>query len=55
MPDWKFDVDEVGPEAEVDRSIEPESPSMENVAFVLLGVLTTVFLFARLVMTAAGG
>jgi hypothetical protein len=44
---WQFDVDEVGEEA-VDpdeAAIEPESPRMENAAFVLLGVVLSGLIF----------
>ena len=37
MSDWRFDLDEVGPEAEDDRSIEPGNLEMEHVITVLLG------------------
>ncbi|MFC3478429.1 DUF7312 domain-containing protein [Halobacterium litoreum] len=41
--EWRFGVDEVGEDAEplVDP-IEPGSPSAENTAFFLLGVVTMV-------------
>lgn len=42
--EWRFGLDEVGEEAEGPieperEPLEPESISLENVAFVLLGVL----------------
>ncbi len=38
MSDWKFDLDEVGPEADPQApAIEPGSPSLENVLPFLLG------------------
>jgi hypothetical protein len=41
--EWQFGVDEVGEDAEPTREpIEPGSPSAENVAFVMLGVLLAV-------------
>jgi len=51
MSDWKYDVDDVGEDADdtqpdafvEDEPLEPGSPSAENVLFVLLGVLTVVF------------
>jgi hypothetical protein len=39
---WRFALDEVGPEAEEEDTrppIEPESLSLENALFVVLGVL----------------
>jgi len=36
---WRYGLDEVGPDAEPEGdSIEPGSPSAENVVFFLLGV-----------------
>ncbi|WP_440007824.1 DUF7312 domain-containing protein [Halomicrococcus sp. SG-WS-1] len=54
MSEWKFDVDEVGDDAdEPDRDdapeMEPGSPSLENAAFVLLGALSMLFVLVRLV------
>ena len=38
---WRFELDEVGEEADVGPDpIEPGSPTAENVAFFLLGVAT---------------
>lgn len=56
MSDWKFELNEVGPDAveEDKESLQPGSPSPENVVFVVLGVLTTVLFFARLVSGVAG-
>lgn len=45
--EWRFGIDEVGEDAEPDRTIEPGSPSAENAAFVLLGVLFALFLVYR--------
>lgn len=55
MSDWKYDVDEVGPEAREDPGIEAGSPDLENAAFVLLGALVTVAFFARMLVVTAGG
>ncbi|MFB6153136.1 MAG: hypothetical protein ABEJ27_02680 [Halodesulfurarchaeum sp.] len=51
MSDWKFDLDEVGPEAEAteEAPIEPESPELENLLPFLLGVGFTMFLILQLV------
>ncbi|WP_198400404.1 DUF7312 domain-containing protein [Halodesulfurarchaeum formicicum] len=39
MSDWKFEVDEVGPEAEPEvPEIEPGNPRLEHVLPFLLGV-----------------
>lgn len=39
--EWRFDLDEVGEEADVGPDpIEPGSPSVENIAFFVLGVTT---------------
>lgn len=54
MSDWKYDVDDVGPDAADDRSIEPGTPSVENAAFVLLGMLVTVLVFAQFMLTLSG-
>ncbi|NIB98707.1 hypothetical protein [Halobacterium sp. R2-5] len=46
---WRYEVDEVGPDAEPDvRAIEPGSPAPENVAFFLLGVAAMVGVLALL-------
>ena len=50
--EWRFGIDDVGPDGIVDESpqeanalpIEPEAPTLENVAFVVLGVLLAVSL-----------
>ncbi|WP_135851906.1 DUF7312 domain-containing protein [Halorussus salinus] len=60
MSDWKYDTDEVGedgyePEQADDvPPIEPGSPTLENTFFVLLGIATTLFIFARVVLSAGG-
>jgi hypothetical protein len=42
---WRFALDEVGEDAEPRRPpLEPESPSLENALFVVLGVVGTVLL-----------
>jgi len=53
MSDWKFDLDDVGPDGVVEEAepappIEPGSPRLENVAFLLLGVLLALYVFAEL-------
>lgn len=55
MSDWKFDTEDVGDDdaprqgvSAEDETLEPGSPSVENVFFVLLGVFTTIFIFLRL-------
>lgn len=41
--EWQFGVEDVGEDAEpVQEPIEPGSPSIENVVFVLIGVLLAV-------------
>lgn len=51
-PEWRFGVDDVGPEAEVEPEppepdpIEPESISLENAVFVGLGIMVTVAIIA---------
>ena len=45
--EWRFDLDEVGPEAEDDpEPIEPGSPTLENTLFVLVGIVGTLLLLA---------
>jgi hypothetical protein len=48
--EWRFAVDEVGPDAEPDEPvvdpIEPEPISLEHATFVALGVLLTVAVIA---------
>lgn len=54
--DWRFELEDLEngegtseperDESEPDR-IEPGSPSLENVLFVLLGVLATLFVIVR--------
>jgi len=50
MSDWKFELDEVGEDAEPEPEpeLEPGSPSAENVLFVVLGVVATLLVFAQL-------
>jgi hypothetical protein len=53
MSDWKYDLDEVGDddtEPGPEERLEPGSPSLENAAFVLLGVLSMLFVFASLLV-----
>jgi len=42
---WRFDVDEVGEDAPEPETIDPETPKMENVVFVLLGVVLSGLIF----------
>jgi hypothetical protein len=54
MSDWKFEVDEVGPEAEEDDDeeeppIEPGRPALEHVLPFLAGVVLAVYIFMQLV------
>ena len=50
--EWRFSVDDVGPEAEAKAEppepdpIEPESISLENAVFVGLGILLTLAIIA---------
>ncbi len=59
MSDWKYDIEDVGDDADDDsdetpqmhpqeETLEPGSPSAENVLFVVLGALTMLFVFLRL-------
>ena len=43
--DWEYALDDVGPEADPEQEpLEPGSPSLENAAFVALGVVITLLL-----------
>lgn len=42
---WRFAVDDVGEDAPEPDTIEPETPVLENVVFVLLGVALSGFVF----------
>ena len=48
--EWRFGIDDVGPEAEADEPepdpIEPEPISLEHAVFVGLGIALTVGLIA---------
>ena len=46
--EWRFGLDDVGPEAEPDP-LEPGSPTLENVVFVVLGAVGTVLAIIQLV------
>ena len=53
MSDWKFDLDEVGPDGVVEREadeppIEPGRPAAENVVFLVLGMAVALFVLAKL-------
>jgi hypothetical protein len=54
--EWQFALDEVGPDGVIEQreSIEPGSPSLENVVFVLLGVALTVYLIWSVAAPGAG-
>ena len=59
MSDWKYDLDEVGEDAEPDEeerdlNLEPGSPSLENAFFVALGAATTLLVFARAILAVGG-
>jgi len=45
---WRFGLDDVGEDGIVKPRIEPGSPKLENVVFVLLGVAAMVLLIVRL-------
>ncbi len=48
--EWKYGIDDVGPEAEPEipepDPIEPESVSLEHASFVVLGVVLTLVVVA---------
>lgn len=52
MSDWKFELDDVGPgEEPVEDDVDPVekgSPELENVVFVLFGVVGALYVFAIL-------
>jgi hypothetical protein len=59
MSDWKYDLDEVGEDAEpdeedIDQHLEPGSPTLENAFFVALGAATTLIVFAHAVLAVGG-
>lgn len=59
MTDWKFDVEDVGPEAEEEEEddtpdqlgppVEPERPAIEHVIPFLAGVALAVYIFLQVV------
>lgn len=53
MSDWKFEVDEVGPDAEPEEDlgppIEPEQPTLENIIPFLAGVGLALFIFLQVI------
>ncbi len=58
MSDWKFDVDDVGPEGEEEEAenggqfgppVEPERPAIEHVIPFLAGVGLAVYIFLQVV------
>ncbi|PSP56582.1 hypothetical protein BRC82_01505 [Halobacteriales archaeon QS_1_67_19] len=58
MSDWKYDVEDVGEDADADddadvpETLEPGSPSAESAFFVALGVAATLFVFAQVLLLA---
>ncbi|MCO8244508.1 MULTISPECIES: hypothetical protein [unclassified Haladaptatus] len=60
MSDWKYDVEDVGEDADdtpsdifsEEEPLEPGSPSAENVLFVLLGALTVLYVFLHAIGVA---
>ncbi|AKH97134.1 DUF7312 domain-containing protein [Halanaeroarchaeum sulfurireducens] len=52
MSDWKYDLDEVGPEGEDEQEqlppVEKGTPQFENVVFVLVGVGGAMYVLATL-------
>ena len=47
--EWQFGLDEVGPDGLIEEEaepLEPGRPRLENVVFVLLGVVGTLFLLS---------
>lgn len=58
MTDWKFDVEDVGPDAEDEEEetadqygppVEPERPAIEHVIPFLAGVGLAVYIFLQVV------
>lgn len=51
MSDWKYGLDEVGPEAEengrLGPPIEPDRPSIENVIPFVAGMVLAVYIFLQ--------
>ena len=50
--EWQFGLDEVGPDGLVEdepEPLEPGQPTLENVFFVLLGVVGTLLLLSTVV------
>ena len=57
MSEWKYDTDEVGEdgyEPEEPEPLKPGSPTAENAFFVVVGVGTMLFIFARIVLLVGG-
>lgn len=50
--EWQFGLDEVGPDGVIEdepEPIEPGKPKLENVVFILLGVVGTLFLLSTVI------
>lgn len=51
MSDWKYELDEVGPDADSSDPrlppVEPGSPRLENALPFLIGVAVAVFVFVQ--------
>jgi hypothetical protein len=50
--EWQFGLDDVGPDGAVaaePEPLEPGDPSLENVVFVLLGVVGTLLLLSTVI------
>lgn len=51
--EWRFGVDDVDEDGVIDTSIEPETITTENAAFVVLGIVIAVLILARTVTVFA--
>lgn len=45
--DWRFDPEDFDDDGPIREHLEPGSPQMENIIFVIIGILIAVFIILR--------